>query len=49
MAEGARSPADLFITVDAGRLAVAVEKGLFQPIGSDVVKAAIPGPSAPRG
>jgi len=42
VAEGARSPADLFITVDAGRLAVAVEKGLFQPIGSDVVKAAIP-------
>ncbi len=42
VAEGARSPADVFITVDAGRLAVAVEKGLFQPIGSPVVKQAIP-------
>lgn len=41
-AEGARSPADVFITVDAGRLHIAVEKGLFQPIGSAVVKEAIP-------
>lgn len=42
VAEGERSPADLFITVDAGRLAVAVEKGIFQPIGSELVKRTIP-------
>lgn len=40
--EGQRSPADLFITVDAGRLHVAVEKGLFQPIGSELVHRTIP-------
>jgi iron(III) transport system substrate-binding protein len=42
VAEGARSPADLFITVDAGRLAVAIEKGVLQPIGSELVKTTIP-------
>lgn len=42
VSEGARSPADLFITVDAGRLAVAIEKGVLQPIGSDLVKKTIP-------
>lgn len=41
-AEGAASPADLMITVDAGRLWRAEEAGLFQPIGSTVVNAAIP-------
>lgn len=41
-AEGAGSPADLFITVDAGRLAFAVEKGLFQPVKSEVLEATIP-------
>lgn len=42
VSEGARSPADLFITVDAGRLAAAIEKGVLQPIGSDLVKRTIP-------
>lgn len=42
VSEGARSPADLFITVDAGRLAAAIEKGVLQPIGSDLVKVTIP-------
>ena len=31
-AEGANSPADIFITVDAGRLALAAEKDLFAPV-----------------
>lgn len=39
---GEDSPADLFYTADAGKLAQAKEKGLFQPIGSDVVKANVP-------
>ena len=41
-AEGAGSPADLFITVDAGRLAFATDKGLFQPVTSEVLEATIP-------
>jgi len=41
-AEGDNSPADVFITVDAGRIVRAKEKGLLQPIDSDVVTAAIP-------
>ncbi|MGP9791983.1 extracellular solute-binding protein [Roseinatronobacter sp. NSM] len=40
--EGVNSPADLFWTVDAGRLHTAVERGMFQPIQSDVLDAAIP-------
>lgn len=32
-ADGARSPADVIITVDAGRLHRAAEAGLFQPVG----------------
>lgn len=40
--EGANSPADVFITVDAGRLWRAEEAGLFQPIESDVLNEAIP-------
>jgi iron(III) transport system substrate-binding protein len=40
--EGANSPADVFITVDAGRLWRAEEAGLFQPIESDVLDRAIP-------
>jgi iron(III) transport system substrate-binding protein len=42
LAEGASSPADLFITVDAGRLALAVDKGQFQPVSSPALEAAIP-------
>lgn len=34
--------ADLFYTADAGKLAQAKEKGLFQTIGSDVVKSNVP-------
>lgn len=39
---GADSPADLFYTADAGKLAQAKEKGLFQPIGSKVVHENVP-------
>lgn len=41
-AEGANSPADVLITVDAGRLAKADSLGLFAPVKSDVLEAAIP-------
>jgi iron(III) transport system substrate-binding protein len=41
-AEGQNSPADVFITVDAGRLALAADRDLLQPINSDVVDATIP-------
>jgi iron(III) transport system substrate-binding protein len=40
--EGAASPADLLITVDAGRLARAQEKGLLQALPSEVLEARIP-------
>lgn len=40
--EGARSPADVFITVDAGRLWRADEDDLLQPITSSVLTAAVP-------
>jgi iron(III) transport system substrate-binding protein len=40
--EGDQSPADLLLTVDAGRLVRAHEKGLLQPITSDVVSGSIP-------
>lgn len=40
--EGANSPADVLITVDAGRLWRAQEAGLLQPIQSSVLKSAIP-------
>ncbi len=40
--EGALSPADVFITVDAARLAKADELGLFALIGSKAVEARIP-------
>ncbi len=42
IAEGAGSPADVLITVDAGRLAQAVDKGLVQPVRSPVLERAIP-------
>jgi iron(III) transport system substrate-binding protein len=41
-AEGANSPADVLITVDAGRLAFAVEKDLFAPTKSDALDSAVP-------
>ena len=40
--EGANSPADVFITVDAARLARADELGLFAPINSAVIESRIP-------
>ncbi|MGY6412289.1 MAG: extracellular solute-binding protein [Alkalilacustris sp.] len=40
--EGVNSPADLFWTVDAGRLHTAVERGLFQPTRSDILEERIP-------
>lgn len=36
-AEGAGSPADVFITVDAGRLAAAAKEGLLAPVKSDAL------------
>ena len=41
-AEGANSPADVFISVDAGRIERAREMGLLQPLNSSAVKAAVP-------
>lgn len=40
--EGAKSPADVLITVDAGRLWRAEQMGLFQPIQSKVLETRIP-------
>lgn len=40
--EGARSPADVLITVDAGRLWRAEQLGLFQPVKSATLEARIP-------
>lgn len=41
-AEGANSPADVIITVDASRLARAVDMGLTQPVNSTVINGRIP-------
>jgi iron(III) transport system substrate-binding protein len=40
--EGARSPADVLVTVDAGRLWRAEQLGMFQPVRSAVLDARIP-------
>lgn len=40
--EGKRSPADVFITVDAGRLYQAEQQGVFQPIESEILAERIP-------
>lgn len=40
--EGANSPADILITVDAGRLWRAEQAGLFQPAASKVLESRIP-------
>jgi iron(III) transport system substrate-binding protein len=42
IAEGANSPADLFISVDAGDLWRATEAGLLAPVKSPMLEAAIP-------
>ncbi|GJL79464.1 MAG: putative binding protein component of ABC iron transporter [Nitrospinaceae bacterium] len=41
-AEGSRTPADLFITVDAGNLWKAAEEGVLQPVESATLKANVP-------
>jgi iron(III) transport system substrate-binding protein len=40
--EGANSPADILLTVDAARLAAAHEMGLFAPVKSTLLEARIP-------
>ena len=40
--EGAGSPADVLITIDAGRLSNAVEAGLFQPVRTSALEALVP-------
>ena len=40
--EGEFSPADMLITVDAGRLWRADQAGVFQPVQSDVLESRIP-------
>jgi iron(III) transport system substrate-binding protein len=40
--EGPASPADLLITVDAGRLHRAKERGLLQPVRSEELESAVP-------
>ena len=40
--EGARSPADVLVTVDAGRLWTAEQMGLLQPVKSALLEARIP-------
>ena len=40
--EGERSPADVFITVDAARLHKAVEQGVFQTIESSTLEKKVP-------
>ena len=41
-AEGASSPADLLITVDAGNLWLATEKALLQPVTSEALEQRVP-------
>jgi iron(III) transport system substrate-binding protein len=41
-AEGANTPADILLTVDAGELWFAAERGLLQPVESPVLSANIP-------
>ena len=40
--EGELSPADVFITVDAGRLGKAEDQGIFQPVKSRILEKQIP-------
>jgi iron(III) transport system substrate-binding protein len=40
--EGAKSPADVFLTVDAGRLSTAEQAGIFAPVNSLILNAQIP-------
>ncbi|HYM19216.1 MAG TPA: extracellular solute-binding protein [Micropepsaceae bacterium] len=43
-AEGKNSPADVFLTVDAGNLWLAEKEGLFQPAQSKILDSRIPAP-----
>lgn len=40
--EGARTPADLFLSVDAGTLWLAAERGLLRPVRSPTLETAVP-------
>jgi iron(III) transport system substrate-binding protein len=40
--EGENSPADLFITADAGRIGQAVEQGLLQPVKTNFIEQNVP-------
>jgi iron(III) transport system substrate-binding protein len=42
VAEGANSPADVFITVDAGNLVRAQEQNVFAPVNSEAISSRIP-------
>ncbi len=42
-AEGKNTPADVFITVDAGNLWQAAEEGVLQPVNSTVLNSNVPG------
>jgi len=42
IAEGDKTPADMLITVDAGRLHLAKSLGLLQPVRSDALDASVP-------
>ena len=42
LAEGSRSPADVVLTVDIGRLYAYADKGLFAPVHSKILEANIP-------
>ena len=41
-AEGKRSPADILMTVDLGKLLDLVDKGVTQPVKSDILEKAVP-------
>lgn len=41
-AEGRNSPADILLTVDAGRIWLADKEGLFQPVQSEILDSRIP-------
>ena len=40
--EGPLSPADVLLSADVGRLVAAAEKGLAQPVNSEIIDAAVP-------
>jgi iron(III) transport system substrate-binding protein len=40
--EGVNSPADMFITADAGRMIQTMEKGLLQPMDAEVIRELVP-------